>query len=131
MLDVLPPVNVKILTLAISNFGRQVGDGECAELPATAMRASGRSLPSPVWRISFGKEIPWEEGRPGDVITFGDEREGHGHIAVLFRWSKTRANAAILHQNDGGVKKVVLGSLGATESLLAPLGQPFTFLLRP
>ena len=122
--ELLPPLNVKVLSFAAANFGRQVDRGECWDLPANPIRANGGKVTG----YTFGKEIPWEEGRPGYVITFGTSGATGGHVTVLFRWTKNRAAATVLHQNSGGVRKVMYGNLGSIESGKA--GQKFA-LWRP
>jgi hypothetical protein len=122
--EVLPELNLKVISYAAANFGQQVDRGECWDLPAHPLRAAGGKVDG----YKFGKEIPWEEGRAGDVITFGTSGDTGGHVVVLFRWTKTKADATILHQNVNNVRKVMFGNLGSVESNKA--GQKFA-LWRP
>jgi len=122
--EVLPPLNLKVITFAAAHFGQQVDRGECWDVPANPLRASGGKVDG----YNFGKEISWEDGRAGDVITFGTSGETGGHVVVLFRWTKNRADATILHQNVNGVRKVMFGNLGSVERNKA--GQKFA-LWRP
>lgn len=121
---ILPPLNVKVISFAAANFGRQVDRGECWDLPANPIRANKGTVDGYV----FGKEIPWEQGRAGDVITFGTSGATGGHVVVLYKWTAKRADATILHQNVNGVRRVMFGNLGAVESNKA--GQKFA-LWRP
>ncbi len=122
--EILPPLNLKVITFAAAHFGQQVDRGECWDVPANPIRAAGGRVDG----YNFGKEIPWEEGRAGDVITFGTSGETGGHVVVLFRWTRNRADATILHQNVNGVRKVMFGNLGSVERNKA--GQKFA-LWRP
>lgn len=122
--EILPPLNLKVVSFAAAKFGEQVDRGECWDLPANPIRAAGGRVDG----YTFGKEIKWEEGRAGDVITFGTSGATGGHVVVLFRWTKNKADATILHQNVGGVRKVMFGNLGGVESNKA--GQKFA-LWRP
>jgi hypothetical protein len=122
--EILPPLNLKVISFAAAHFGLQVDRGECWDVPANPIRANGGRVDG----YNFGKEIPWEEGRAGDVITFGTSGETGGHVVVLFRWTKNRADATILHQNVNGVRKVMFGNLGSVEKNKA--GQKFA-LWRP
>jgi hypothetical protein len=122
--ELLPARNVKVLSFAAANFGRQVDRGECWDLPANPLRAIGARVDGYV----FGKEVPWEQGRPGDVITFGTSGETGGHVVVLFRWTKNKSEATLLHQNWGGQRKVMLANLGGVER--SKSGQKFA-LWRP
>ena len=122
--EILPPLNLKVASFAAAKFGEQVDRGECWDLPANPIRAAGGRVDG----YTFGKEIKWEEGRAGDVITFGTSGATGGHVVVLFRWTKNKADATILHQNVGGVRKVMFGNLGGVESNKA--GQKFA-LWRP
>lgn len=122
--EILPPLNLKVISFAAAQFGQQVDRGECWDVPANPIRANGGRVDG----YTFGKEIPWEEGRAGDVITFGTSGATGGHVVVLFRWTKNKADATILHQNVGGVRKVMFGNLGSVEANKA--GQKFA-LWRP
>jgi len=122
--EILPPLNLKVISFAAAHFGQQVDRGECWDVPANPIRASGGRVDG----YNFGKEIKWEDGRAGDVITFGTSGETGGHVVVLFRWTKTKADATILHQNVNGVRKVMYGNLGSVEANKA--GQKFA-LWRP
>jgi len=122
--EVLPPLNVKVLSFAAANFGRQVDRGECWDLPAVPIRDAKGKVDGYV----FGKEVPWEQGKAGDVITFGTSGATGGHVVVLYKWTAKRAEATILHQNVNNVRKVMLGNLGSVESGKA--GQKFA-LWRP
>ena len=117
--EVLPSLNVKVLSFAAANFGRQVDRGECWDLPANPIRAANGKVDGYV----FGKEVPWEQGKAGDVITFGTSGATGGHVVVLYKWTAKKSEATILHQNVGGVRKVMLGNLGSVES--AKAGQKF------
>ncbi len=121
--EVLPPLNVKVLSFAAANFGRQVDRGECWDLPAVPIRDAKGKVDGYV----FGKEVPWEQGKAGDVITFGTSG-ATGHVVVLYKWTAKRAEATILHQNVNNVRKVMLGNLGSVES--GKSGQKFA-LWRP
>jgi len=122
--EILPPLNLKVISFAATHFGQQVDRGECWDVPANPIRASGGRVDG----YTFGKEIKWEDGRAGDVITFGTSGETGGHVVVLFRWTKNKADATILHQNVNGVRKVMYGNLGSVEANKA--GQKFA-LWRP
>ena len=122
--EILPPLNLKVIEFAAAHFGQQVDRGECWDVPAHPIRAEGGKVDG----YNFGKEIKWEEGRAGDVVTFGTSGETGGHVVVLFRWTKNKADATILHQNVGGVRKVMFGNLGSVETNKA--GQKFA-LWRP
>jgi hypothetical protein len=110
-IDALPARNVAVLLFAVAHFGEQVDRGECWDLAAHPVRENGGDVQGYV----FGTEVPWERALPGDVVTFGTSGESGGHVTVLFRLGKTRADATILHQNYNGIRKVGLGSLGAVE----------------
>jgi len=122
--EILPPLNLKIISFAVSHFGQQVDRGECWDVPANPIRANGGRVDG----YKFGKEIKWEEGRAGDVITFGTSGETGGHVVVLLRWTRNKGDATILHQNVNGVRKVMFGNLGSVEANKA--GQKFA-LWRP
>ena len=122
--EILPPLNLKVISFAAAHFGQQVDRGECWDVPANPIRANGGRVNG----YNFGREIKWEEGRAGDVITFGTSGETGGHVVVLFRWTKNKADATILHQNVNGVRKVMFGNLGSVETNKA--GQKFA-LWRP
>ena len=111
-LDVVPHRNMKVLTFAAAHFGKQVDRGECWDLAANPVRKDGGKVDGYV----FGKEVKWEDAKPGDVITFGTGGETGGHVVVLYKWTKERAAATILHQNVNNVRRVMLGSLGQVES---------------
>jgi hypothetical protein len=111
-IDVVPARNVKVLTFAAAHLGKQVDRGECWDLAANPVRGNGGKVEGYV----FGKEVKWEDARPGDVITFGTSGETGGHVVVLYKWTKDRAAATILHQNVNNVRRVMLGSLGQVES---------------
>jgi len=122
--EILPPLNLKVISFAAAHFGQQVDRGECWDVPANPIRASGGRVDG----YNFGKEIKWEDGRAGDVITFGTSGETGGHVVVLFRWTKNKSDATILHQNVNGVRRVMFGNLGSVETNKA--GQKFA-LWRP
>jgi hypothetical protein len=122
--EILPPLNLKVISFAAAHFGQQVDRGECWDVPANPIRANGGRVDG----YNFGKEIKWEDGRAGDVITFGTSGETGGHVVVLFRWTKNKAEATILHQNVNNVRKVMFGNLGSVETNKA--GQKFA-LWRP
>jgi len=122
--EVLPALNVKVLSFAAANFGRQVDRGECWDLPAIPLRDSKAKVDGYV----FGKDIPWEQGKAGDVITFGTDGATGGHVVVLYKWTAKRAEATILHQNVNNIRKVMFGNLGRVES--GKSGQKFA-LWRP
>lgn len=104
----LPAMNTKILGFAAANFDKQVDRGECWDLPANPIKASGGRVEG----YTFGREVKWEEAKPGDVVTFGTSGATGGHVMVLFRWNANRKAATILHQNVGGVRRVMFGTLG-------------------
>lgn len=122
--EVLPPLNLKVISFAVAQFGQQVDRGECWDVPANPIRANGGRVDG----YTFGKQIPWEEGRAGDVITFGTSGDTGGHVVVLFRWTRNKADATILHQNVNNVRRVMFGNLGSVEANKA--GQKFA-LWRP
>jgi hypothetical protein len=122
--EILPPLNVKVLSFAAANFGRQVDRGECWDLPAVPLRDAKGKVDGYV----FGREVPWEQGKAGDVITFGTDGATGGHVVVLYKWTAKKADATILHQNVNNVRKVMFGNLGRVESGKA--GQKFA-LWRP
>jgi hypothetical protein len=109
--DPLPPRNVRILGYAAEHLGRAAGRGECADLAFEPIRADGGSTVG----YAFGTEIPWKDGRPGDVVTFGTSGETGGHVVVLFRWDADRSRSTILHQNWAGKRMVVLARLADVE----------------
>jgi hypothetical protein len=110
--DPLPPRNLRVLWFAIRNLGVTVDGGECWDLPARPIGADGGS----VHGYRFGREIRWEEGLPGDVITLGERGETGGHVLVLQRWTPDRSPATVLHQNWSGRRHVMLDSLGGIEA---------------
>jgi hypothetical protein len=112
-IDALPEMNVKILQLAAAYFGRQVDSGECYDLPAKAIRDNGGRHN----HYEFGTGVAWEEGKPGDVITFGTSGATGGHVMVLYKWNKVRSKAMTLHQNWNGNRFVGFGLLGHTEQV--------------
>jgi hypothetical protein len=122
--EILPPLNVKVLTFAAANFGRQVDRGECWDVPAHPLREVGAKVDGYV----FGKEVAWDAGLPRDVITFGTSGDTGGHVVVLFRWTKARSEATLLHQNWNSIRKIMLANLGKVETSKA--GQKFA-LWRP
>jgi hypothetical protein len=109
--DFLPPRNRKILWFAVEHFGRGVGRGECWDLPAAPIQGDG----GVVHGYAFGREVPWEQARAGDVITFGNDGGSGGHVVVLFRWAPDRGHATVLHQNWAGNRTVMLAGLGGIE----------------
>ena len=109
--DPLPPRNVKILLYAVEHLGKQAGRGECGELPWIPIQADGGVTSG----YQFGTEIPWKEGRPGDVVTFGASGETGGHVVVLLRWEADRSKSTILHQNWAGKRFVVQARLADVE----------------
>lgn len=104
----LPAMNTKVLGFASANFDKQVDRGECWDLPANPIRAAGGRVDG----YTFGREVKWEDAKPGDVVTFGTSGATGGHVMVLFRWNANRKSATILHQNVNGVRRVMLGTLG-------------------
>ena len=123
-IDALPEMNVKILQLAAAYFGRQVDSGECYDLPAKAISDNGGRLGG----YEFGTNVEWDDGKPGDVITFGTSGATGGHVMVLYKWNKVRSKAMTLHQNWNGNRFVGFGLLGHTE--MTKQGQKFA-LWRP
>jgi hypothetical protein len=122
--EILPPLNVHVLTFAAANIGRTVDRGECWDVPAHPLRADGAKVDG----YTFGKEISWEAGLPGDVITFGTSGDTGGHVVVLFRWAKVRADATLLHQNWNNKRLIMIAGLSIVEA--GKTGQKFT-LWRP
>jgi hypothetical protein len=110
--EILPPLNVHVLTFAAANFGRTVDRGECWDVPAHPLHADGAKVDG----YAFGKEISWETGLPGDVITFGTSGATGGHVVVLFRWAKARAEATLLHQNWNNKRLIMIANLGMVET---------------
>ena len=111
-LEALPSRNVKVLTFAAGNLGRQVDRGECWDLPAVPVQKDGGRVRG----YDFGQEVAWEHARPGDVITFGASGAAGGHVVVLFKWAESRAAAWVLHQNWGKQRTVRVDSLGSVEA---------------
>ena len=109
--DIVPPRNLRILQFAAEHFGRGVDRGECWDLPAVPIKADGGSVNG----YAFGTEVPWQDGRAGDVITFGTNAETGGHVVLLLHWDADRSKATILHQNWGGNRTVMLAPLRDVE----------------
>ncbi|MEM7235471.1 MAG: hypothetical protein AAF517_25080, partial [Planctomycetota bacterium] len=92
-LTLLPKLNVKVLLHAAANYGEQVDRGECWDLPARPLRNAGARPTG----YDFGKEVSFEEAKPGDVLTI-DNGE-HRHVMVLLDPGETLKKSMILHQN--------------------------------
>ena len=80
--------------LASAFFGKKVDTGECLDLPARAIVDNGGRMN----HYEFGINTKWEDGLPGDVVTFGKGGATGGHVMVLYKWNKVRGKATMLHQ---------------------------------
>lgn len=91
----LPMRNTAVLAYAIRNIGKQVDRGECWDLPAVPLKATGFSPPG----YNFGRKVSWEEALPGDVLSIDNEK--YHHVMVLLKSAEKKTNARILHQGGG------------------------------
>lgn len=104
-------VGQRILQFAISNLGKQVGNGECWTLAADAMKAAGAQPPN---GYTFGDEIPLRSIRPGDILQFTTARfDEPGYYAIMGTPNHTAVVYSIagdrvfmLHQNFNGKRTV-------------------------
>lgn len=119
--DKLPELNVRIVNYAISNLGKEVGNGECWTLAAEAMDAAGAM---PAEAISFGRELKKKETwLPGDIIQFkacrfevhfangySVEEMGYpNHTAIIYSTDGSRIT--LIHQNYRMIKRVQVSTI--------------------
>lgn len=133
----LPPLNAELWSYSKANLGRQVGDGQCAELPDVALRLYGAASfyelgPSAgtnvdyVWGDLVNIVTPQQPRMinvlPGDVIQFANADfkwatsntswqtsiDTH-HTAVVQAVSADGANVCVFQQNAGGKLYVTYG----------------------
>ena len=97
----LPEANAGLLEFARENLGKQVGRGECWDLPATWLRANGYVVNG----YDFGTEVTLAEALPGDVLT--NDENGNHHVMLLWKPAANLAEARIYHQNTNGRRFVV------------------------
>jgi hypothetical protein len=133
----LPQLNNELWQYSQANLGRQVGDGQCAELPNVALRYYGAATFSDLGP-SAGSDVDYVWGDlvnvvtpaqprlinvlPGDVIQFAnaDFRWSTGnngyytsidthHTAVVQAVSADGANVCVFQQNASGKLYVTYG----------------------
>jgi hypothetical protein len=112
-----PPLNRAVLAYCEKHLGAQVNNGECAML---VIEAYGECKAKPkadsgstyIW----GRQLkPGEPVLPGDVVQYENVKFTNGwsnsHHTSVIRKVLAPNKFEILHQNDGGVKKVQVGKL--------------------
>jgi hypothetical protein len=105
----LPTVNEQVLKFAESNFGKQVGNGECWTLADQALASAKAKRPgrNGYKAYQFGRELKADETPlPGDIVQFemakfvskkGGVAEMLQHTAIVAK--VTGAKFEVLHQN--------------------------------
>jgi hypothetical protein len=130
-------VGDKVVAYCQQQKGKQVGEGECSNLAESALAAAGAKGRGPgnpgpddyTWGTLVlslrreGAELKAdgrrEDVRPGDIVQFRDTRwesagqwmEAGHHTAVVVAVENKGQTLRILHQNWGGQKTVVDGTL--------------------
>lgn len=112
----VPELNSKVLSFAMQNQGKQVGDGECWTLAAEALAHAGAKRAR---GYTFGRElVKREQSLPGDIIQFNachfEETTLTGWSAFDMGWPNHTAiiqalptgKTVILHQNFGNDRRV-------------------------
>lgn len=97
----LPNSNICLLKFAKENIGKQIGRGECWDLPAVWLRQNGFVVKG----YDFGTEVSIAESMPGDVLTI--DANGHHHVMLLAIPKPNLKGAKIYHQNTSGRRFVV------------------------
>ena len=103
--ELLPPRNVKILVHAATHLGKQVGRGECWDVPAEPLQRDGFTVQG----YDFGTKVSWADALPGDVITIDNGKDYH--VMVLLEPAKQIKQSRILHQNWNKQRFVVTDRL--------------------
>lgn len=114
--DTLPEVNRRIVDQVNTLMGEKVDRGECWDLAATALNASGAHWDG---LYGFGTAVDWrkEEVLPGDIIQFENVEVEHHEGNSIRRDSFGRHTAIVMqvheqgvytiaHQNFNGLRKV-------------------------
>jgi hypothetical protein len=120
-----PPLNAKVLKAAEAKLSKQVGDGECWSFVDATLAAVRAHRPNQggYGRFVFGRELKRGEGvLPGDIVQFtgarfvsknGGRAEAPQHTAIVTVVDGT--TYSLLHQNWGGVRRVVRSRLDLAE----------------
>jgi len=108
-------LNEKVLSFALDQMGKKVGNGQCTMLAVEALAFAGAS---PSLGYEFGREIPQSEMKPGDILQFHTAKfvtrnswqlmGAPHHTAIVHRVRGSKV--AILHQNVGNDKTVKKGA---------------------
>lgn len=107
----VPDLNSKILEFAVSQTGKQVGNGECWTLAAEALKYAGAKPPN---IYDFGTEVGLAELLPGDILhfetasfvtpTYSMTMGAPDHVAIVGAVNGTKL--LIYHQNFNGDRRV-------------------------
>jgi hypothetical protein len=106
----IPVLNRRVLQFALSQLGKQVGNGECWTLADQAIKRAGAR---PTVVFNFGRQILLADIKPGDILQFKSVKFQTGNFTYLFGTPDHTAivlgvqgtKVSILHQNFG--KKIV------------------------
>lgn len=112
----IPILNTRILEFAISNLGKQVGNGECWTLAAEALKYAGAKPPN---MYDFGTDVPLDKLLPGDILHFENAvfitptswtmMGNPDHVAIVGEISGNVLK--IYHQNVNGDKRDQIGTI--------------------
>lgn len=112
-----PPVNRGVVTFALENEGKKVGNGECAVLAQAALKAangqgirfSGKTY---IWGKALGAD---DDVLPGDIVQLEDARFSNGsrapHHTQIIKKVFGPKKYEVLEQNVNGRKTVGPGLL--------------------
>ena len=98
------------MLFALSQLGKQVGNGECWTLADQAIKRAGAR---PTVAFNFGRQIPLADIKPGDILQFKLVKFQMGNFYYLFGMPDHTVivlgvegtKVSMLHQNFG--KKIV------------------------
>ncbi len=112
-----PPLNRAVLAYCERHLGVQVNNGECAMLVIDAY-AEVKAKPKMDSGVTYiwGRQLkPGEPVLPGDVVQYENVKFTTGwsnsHHTSVIRKVLAPNKFEILHQNEGGIKKVMPGKL--------------------
>ena len=99
-------LNLRVLQFAISQMGKQVGNGECWTLADQALRAAGAQ---PARGYTFGTRIPLNTIGPGDILQFTSVRIDVGNMYFIFGLPN---HTAVVHSVDGNSVRILHQNFG-------------------
>lgn len=97
----VPAVNQRIVAFVHDREGQMVGRGECWDLAAEALNASGAKWDG---RYGFGKVVDWrkEEVLPGDIVQFENVEVEHRAADVIRRERYSVHTAVVMDVHGRG-----------------------------